>query len=581
MVSLPANIRDEVHAFCMAEGFQRELSTLLERLCEIDTTCTADLSRVKDAEARIFQVIEDGLMKAALPGSRLERKGIPRSIKEHPAYTPPSYAPGPDGRGEADGVYEGRHNLLYCVDRPSGAEGINSAVNAHVDVVAPFIEPRRSGDRLDGRGSADDKGNIAGAIGVFRILGFLEERRLVSLKNKLTAMFVIDEEIGGNGSLALATDRSLRSRYDSLMVLECTGNVIHPANRGAVYIRIESSLDPRYVPDVLAGASLAESYSYALLAMYDESSRIRGESDHPLYPDRPVHLCPGILGPYGKHPSSICGEIEFLLTDLSLGPSTESLAALIEIGLAEYIDAFGDKSKERDPQTGEPRVRRHYDISEREDGSVLVSIHGTTGHLGALPQNDPAIMKWAYIVHVLVESRIKGESRFRLALPGPGTERRLVFEGAQGFMATHEIEAVKQRVSKAYQRGIASYLDRIGAPSTAIAHSMTFDKLHNDAYTCDIASPSVQNAIQAARDAGMPGNEKLFGWNASCDARIFANEHPSLPVITCGAGELGRAHSMQESIRLAQLFQMVEFTTLFLLMETGSIGPDPGLSGRV
>ena len=55
-------------------------------------------------------------------------------------------------------------------------------------------------------------------------------------------MFVIDEEMGGNGSLALAVDHELKARYDSILVLECTGNRLHPANRGAVFIKCEGRL---------------------------------------------------------------------------------------------------------------------------------------------------------------------------------------------------------------------------------------------------------------------------------------------------------------------------------------------------
>jgi acetylornithine deacetylase/succinyl-diaminopimelate desuccinylase-like protein len=565
------NIRDEIHSFCSGDAFQGEVASLLEKLCEIDTTCTGDLAAVKESERRIFHVIEDELEKTALPGSRAERRGIPRSIQDHPAYTIPSYAVQADGKCSADDVYEGRCNLLYLVDRPSSPDGLGTAVNAHVDVVSPFIGPRRSGDFLYGRGTADDKGNIAGAIGALRVLRFLEERKHISLKNSLTAMFVIDEEIGGNGSLALAVDRSLRKRYDSLMVLECTGNVVHPSNRGAVYVKAEAALDAHSAPAAAAGVSLAESFCYALLALKREADNIRMESDHPLFPERPVYMCPGILGPYGAHPSSICGEIEFLLRAVSSNQSVESLSAIIDEGLAAYIADFGDKTRERDPRTGEPRVRRHYDISRGEEGSFLVSVHGTTGHLGALPQNDPAIMKWAYMAHALVERRIKGELFFRLALPESGTDHRLAFEGAQGFIPTHTIEAVKGRMRRAFLRGISSYLDRVKAPGSAVTCDVTFNKLHNNAYTCDVGSPSIQRALQAARESGTIGGGDVSGWNASCDGRLFANEHPSLPVITCGAGELGRAHSTEERVSLPQLFRMVEFTALFLLRETGSV----------
>ena len=139
-------------------------------------------------------------------------------------------------------VYRGRSNLLFEVDREASPEGINTALNAHIDTVPPHIPPSRSGDLLFGRGTADDKGNVAAIVGALQVLAELERRGVVRLKNKLTAMFVIDEETGGNGSLALAMDRELKARYDSILVLECTGNRLHPANRGAVFIKCEGRL---------------------------------------------------------------------------------------------------------------------------------------------------------------------------------------------------------------------------------------------------------------------------------------------------------------------------------------------------
>ena len=57
--------------------------------------------------------------------------------------------------------------------------------------------------------------------------------------------------------------------------------------------------------------SLLEAFALAILALLDEGEAIRQESDHPLFPHRPVQTCTGILGPFGVHPSAICGEVAF------------------------------------------------------------------------------------------------------------------------------------------------------------------------------------------------------------------------------------------------------------------------------
>jgi len=68
----------------------------------------------------------------------------------------------------------------------------------------------------------------------------------------------------------------------------------------------------------------------------------------------------------------------------------------------------------------------------------------------------------------------------------------------------------------------------------------------------------------------MEEGEPLLGWNVSCDARLFAREHPGLPVITCGAGRLEHAHSEDELLHLPELFRAAAFTALFLILETAS-----------
>lgn len=238
-------------------------------------------------------------------------------------------------------------------------------------------------------------------------------------------------------------------------------------------------------------------------------------------------------------------------------------------GLAAYLSTHPDRTREVDTATHAPRIERHYTLTEGPDRSLLLHVQGTTGHLGAMPRHDAAILKWAYIARSLVERRLRGGLDFTMDVEGqqPGTS--LCFEGAQGFVPTHPLADVSRRIRAAFLRGIAEYLHAIGAPAGSISCTISFDKLHNNAYMSDPSSPSVARALQAASDAGLPRGT-LVGWNASCDARLFADERPSLSVITCGAGELGLAHSLQEQVAIGQVIQAAQFIALFLLRETGS-----------
>src|SRR5690606_27759557 len=106
-----------------------------------------------------------------------------------------------------------------------------------------------------------------------------------------------------NGSLSCALDRELASRYDTILVMECTDNVIHPANRGAVWY--QCLLKAR------SGLNLFELFAFVNEEMEKEGRAIRAESRHDLFPQRPVQTCHGCIGSYGEHPSRICGEVSF------------------------------------------------------------------------------------------------------------------------------------------------------------------------------------------------------------------------------------------------------------------------------
>lgn len=624
------DILHEIRAICARPTFREEIADLLERLCAIDTSPGPDLARLRENEQRVFDIIRTAQENLHLLGATIVQKEISPAIQRHPAFSAPYYAP-----GTVTEIYEGRGNLLFLLDRepaPTGASGI--ALNAHIDTVPPHIPPVRVGDLMTGRGTADDKGNVVAIIGALRVLAELERRRIVHLKNKLTAMFVIDEETGGNGSLALAVDRTLKERYDSMLVMECTGNRLHPANRGAVFIRCEGRLADTYDLSPTT-PSLLEAFALAILALLDEGEAIRQESDHPLFPHRPVQTCTGILGPFGVHPSAICGEVAFeivfhdsdnpgeqgnvMLSGLtSQGPqrrdfseaspprgrdpslevrrdalhpvdplrvtsrnpegakplSDDALGVIIDRGIDRYVARYGDKTQVLDPATGARKVERHHDLVWQDADRCTVTIYGTTGHMGSLPQNDAAIAKWAYVMRELIEARRARELAFSVAWPDadPCGPSHLVFEGAQGFLPTHTLEEVKDRTRNAFLTAVSRYLADEGLPPEAVTCEVSFDKLHNDAFAGDLNSETMLRALRTAVDIGLARpDEPVLGWGVSCDARLFAGEYPDLPVLTFGAGYLEHAHSEKERLSIAELLESICFTTLFVLRETGTI----------
>ena len=227
----------EIRRRAKAKTFQKRMTDLLVELCRIDTTPNPDVSVMRAAENKSFGILERELAKLNFAGAQAERRAINPAIKNHRHYSLLHFtktAQRPAGLSPEE-TYQGRSNLLYLIPGAGEGQGQSVAVNAHIDVVAPYFPPRRKGDLIFGRGACDDKASIVGLICALQILSEVMPAAGLRWKRNVTAMMVIEEETGGNGSLSLALDRELKKLYDSILVGEITSLKIHPANRGAVW----------------------------------------------------------------------------------------------------------------------------------------------------------------------------------------------------------------------------------------------------------------------------------------------------------------------------------------------------------
>jgi acetylornithine deacetylase/succinyl-diaminopimelate desuccinylase-like protein len=567
----PPILRD-IFARTRTPGFQHYLRDLLVELCKIDTTPNADVSLMQAAEDGCFRILERELSGLGFPGARLERRPVNPAIQTHPNYSLLHFTRTPErpqGLSPED-TYANRSNLVCVVPGASGGEvGQSVAVNAHLDVVAPYFPPRVKGGTVYGRGACDDKGPAVSIVAALKVLSEVMPKAGLKWNRNVVTMLVVEEETGGNGSLSLAVDRDLKKLYDSIVVCECTDLKFYPANRGAVWYRADLKAAP--------GVSLFEMFAYVNEEMEKEGAAIRAESRHKLFPQRPVQTCHGIIGPFGEHPSRICGEVSFTIRfERPPSEQTELLVRdCLEAGLANYIGLYGDKTKVTDPATGKPMVARHYDFQREGDG-YKVDVHGAAGHMGAIRDRDGAITKMAHLVRSLVASKAKLDAiagaRVHLELGGKPHGDALVLEGGQGFVPTHGILEVMERLRRAACRGADNYLLRLGRPERGEACVMVaYEKLHNVAFDGDPDSPSVRNAIATAKTCGLWKNEPVLGWTVSCDARLFATEYPEMQVLTFGPGQLTFAHSDQEQIAVDEIRAAVEWLAVFLLKQTGTL----------
>lgn len=561
-----------IQAQARSETFRRHLVNLLMEVCRIDTTPQADVALSAKAERQVFDIVRREFERCRLPQAHVRFAPIDSAIEQHPFFSRLYYTVTPECPGglSVHDCYRGRGNLLLLVDGEGSGTGVDQAVNVHIDVVKPYIPPRVEGGRVLGRGTCDDKGPLVAFLGALKLVGDDLQATGRRLGRNLTGMIVIEEETGGNGSLSLALDSSLKRRYQSLMVLECCGNRIHPGNRGALWYKIEAKA---------AGGSmnLLEAAAFIIEELEKEGRAIKAESRHPLFPQRPVQTCHGVIGPFGEHPSRICGRVDFEIQAPATANARLLIADLLESALADYTGLYGDKTKVLDG-TGRPRVDHHYDLIEAP-GGLLVRVHGSSGHMGSILENDSAITKMATMVRALVRSRPAIESAvgrsMRLRLAGWQDSAHLVMEGGQGFLPTHDLPQIMDRLRQAVLRGAEACLRQTrlnGAVRLSDCFVVSYDKLHNAAFAGDPESPDMRHAVDAAKLAGTWIDEHVRGWDSSSDARIFACQHPGLPVLTSGPGLLAHAHGDQEQIEIDDMVKSAEFLAYFILRQTGTLG---------
>ncbi|MBM3240368.1 M20/M25/M40 family metallo-hydrolase [Candidatus Poribacteria bacterium] len=585
-MSLPI---EKITELAYSDRYKEYYAELLMELLASDTTPKSDISIIRENEIKAFGIIEREL-KNIEDSIVIKRIPINEVIESHPYFTQPYYTKIPEKpQGlSVNETYNGRYNLVAVVKGQNESESGHKIIyNSHIDTVAPFLEYRREGDLIYGRGACDAKGQVALMLSHIKLLKELGE----PINQDRIYQFVIDEEPGGNGSLSLAIDQSFKDSTD-IIVFEITNNKAHPANRGALWYKIE-----------LAGAfddkiNVAEMQAYVVLALEAEGRSIKSESNHPLFPTRPVQTCQGILGSYGKHPSAVNDFVGFKIS--ADGVSSQQLRQIIDEAVRAYCNDYGDKTKEIDPVTGKPKVEQHYNIgargeeAKRQGGkrakfslsallpycpfasypschlAVLpgftkydLEIFGKGGHMGAILECDDAITKGAYIIKAFKDFERKNPgTQITVAMGQDSDSRKLIIEGGQGFIPTHTIEEVQKRLNHAVAKGAQEYCQLIGVtykPEMAIT---TYEKLHNDAYVSPVDCPAMQALQSAFEELGLDFG-KPTAWLVSCDARIFAKE--GYNVVTFGPGLLSDAHQPVEKIDIKQAQEALAISAIAAL----------------
>jgi acetylornithine deacetylase len=183
-----------------------------------------DLIRYPSLPGKEMEAVEYTARRFAEVGE-VERVPLTNALREDADYADP-----------VQGIeYDGRSELRARL--PGTGGGRSLLVNTHLDVVPASqgqdhaFEPSVKANRVHGRGACDAKGQVATLF-----TALLAAQRLgVKLKGDVLAHLVVEEEVGGNGTLAMVRRGE---QADGCIVMEPTDLRILPSVRGAVWFRV-------------------------------------------------------------------------------------------------------------------------------------------------------------------------------------------------------------------------------------------------------------------------------------------------------------------------------------------------------
>lgn len=203
-----------------------------------------------------------------------------------------------------------------------------------------------------------------------------------------------------------------------------------------------------------------------------------------------------------------------------------------------------------------------------------IRLLGRSVHMGRKQVGVSALEKAVYIFNALeaYERRLIEESRgqplfaryrnpvqVNVGLVRAGEWPSMVpgeclIEGGVGFLPNKPMRVVQEE--------IRALLTGASDPWIVEHSTLDFPKLHNDAYQIDPNHPAVQTLAAACRQTGLPS--EVFGWNVSCDARLYALRG-GMPTMIFGPGDVSDAHSDHEQIRLSDMARAAEALARFLM----------------
>jgi len=178
-------------------------------------------------------------------------------------------------------TYEGRSNVRVTLGGAGEAHSL--IINTHVDVVPAgenqphaFAPYERDG-RIFGRGACDAKGQVAA---IWLAMAALR-RMSLELPGRLIVHLVVEEENGGNGTLAMIRRAPRLDRQaEGCIVMEPTELAVCPSVRGAVWFRVDCFARPGHPGRAGRDASALDKARRVMEIMQRYHDKLLDESRH-------------------------------------------------------------------------------------------------------------------------------------------------------------------------------------------------------------------------------------------------------------------------------------------------------------
>ena len=544
--------------------YRQFMIDLLTEMINVRNTPDQPLDVISANEHKVFDILKTRLQSFAGSDITFEKSPINPEIAKHPYYTHPYYTADKDHPNglPAEQVYKDRYNLFAVVKpKKSSDNGKPVLLNAHVDTVAPFYPARVDETYVHGRGSCDDKGLVTTLAASMKLLAEIEEKFGPLPAQPRVYQFVIEEETGGNGSLSAMLDPRFKN-YQAI-ICECTSCIAYPANRGAMWFKMEMNLP--------ADCNTAQAIPFIFVEFAQEGQKLRDETNEPLFPKSYVHVNLGSMNTFGQHPATVQDYAAWDLKVKSGSLSADKIAAIlhesIRAGLDEYLKHYEDRTKQINPETNEPKLKEHYrltPIDQDGESGFKLEIFGIGGHMSTLLLCDNALIKSGYILsRVISVLEEHSDIEAHVALSEKAFDpTKLLVTGGVGFTAVHPMAGLQDRMRQAAVRGLERYSQLTKKSVSAQGIRLTFDMLHNEAYISDVDSPAMKAMETAHKMMNLPWPEPV-AWRASCDARIYGNN--GFDTVTFGPGDAAYAHGDHERIAIGDLHKGLEMITLATL----------------